>query len=59
MSSRFAVWAMIAFIIATIVVGLFGPWLISLFLAVLCAGCWWASRRGTSARDAGADVQRS
>jgi hypothetical protein len=58
MSSRFAEWAMIAFIIATIVAGLFGPWLISLFLAALCAGCWWASRRPNRPPGAGADVQR-
>ena len=59
MSSRFAEWAMIAFILATIVAGLFGPWLISLFLAALCAGCWWASRRSPAAPDARTDVQRS
>jgi len=48
---------MIAFIVATIVAGLFGPWLISLFLAALCAGCWWASRRAPRTPGAGADVQ--
>jgi hypothetical protein len=59
MSSRFAEKAMIAFILATIVAGLFGPWLISLLLAFLCAGCWWASRRAPRGPESRADVQRS
>ncbi|MFZ9502441.1 MAG: hypothetical protein ACO27F_12820 [Beijerinckiaceae bacterium] len=50
MSFRFAEWAMVAFIVATIVAGLFGPWLISLVLAALCGGCWWAARRAAAAR---------
>ena len=44
MFTRFAEKAMVGFIVLIIVVGLFGPWLISLFLAALCAGCWYASR---------------
>ena len=44
MFARFAEKAMVGFIVFIIVVGLFGPWLISLFLAALCAGCWYACR---------------
>jgi hypothetical protein len=44
MFARFADKAMVAFIVGIIIVGFFGPWLISLFLAALCAGCWYASR---------------
>jgi hypothetical protein len=44
MFARFAEKAMVAFIVGIIIVGFFGPWLISLFLAALCAGCWYASR---------------
>lgn len=42
---RFAEKAMVSFIVGVIILGLFGPWLISLFLAALCGGCWYASRQ--------------
>lgn len=35
---------MMFFIVAVIVAGLFGPWLISLILAAVCGGCWYAGR---------------
>lgn len=41
---RFAEKAMVGFIVGVIILGLFGSWLISLFLAALCAGCWYACR---------------
>ena len=44
MFARFADKAMVAFIVGIIIVGFFGPWLISLFLAALCAGRWYGSR---------------
>lgn len=44
MFARFAEKAMALFIVGIIIAGLFGPWLISLILAALCAGCWYACR---------------
>jgi len=44
MFARFAEKAMALFIVGIIILGFFGPWLISLFLAALCAGCWYACR---------------
>ncbi|HEY8580076.1 MAG TPA: hypothetical protein VIL72_09340 [Beijerinckiaceae bacterium] len=44
MTAKLGEKAMIGFIVAIIVMGLFGPWLISLLLAIVCGGCWWATR---------------
>lgn len=44
MLARYGEKAMMLFIVAIIVLGLFGPWLISMLLAVVCGGCWYAAR---------------
>ncbi len=41
---RVSEWAMLAFILAIIVAGLFGPWVISAILLAVCAGCWGMAR---------------
>ncbi|MDB5570716.1 MAG: hypothetical protein JWN93_1899 [Hyphomicrobiales bacterium] len=50
MRSRFLEKAMTSFIGAIIVLGLFGPWLISLLLAAVCGGCWYAGREPNGRR---------
>lgn len=39
MGANFAERAMVAFIVAIIIAGFFGPWVISLMLALVCIGC--------------------
>lgn len=39
MGASLAEGAMVAFIVAIIIAGFFGPWVISLILAAVCVGC--------------------
>jgi hypothetical protein len=39
MIANFAEGAMVAFIVAIIIAGFFGPWVISLMLGAVCLGC--------------------
>ena len=48
---RVAEGVMMSFIFGVIVAGLFGPWLISLFLTAVCGGCWYAGRPSRSRGD--------